>query len=170
MIIDSTEETTRKIRELPQDQEEHPLTDEHDRLRVVAGVFVCDDRVLACRRAAGRSAAGHWEFPGGKIDNSETPEQALRRELFEELAVAARIGRLLDRSTTRVGAHTIDLACYLIGDHHPAPSTSTDHDQLRWQPVADLLDLDWAKPDLPAVAVLMAGADHSDGRPDPRRR
>ncbi|MDI9314052.1 MAG: (deoxy)nucleoside triphosphate pyrophosphohydrolase [Hydrotalea sp.] len=55
---------------------------------VVAGVLVdADGRVLVGQRAAGKSFAGHWEFPGGKIEKNETPEVALIRELREELAI-----------------------------------------------------------------------------------
>jgi 8-oxo-dGTP diphosphatase len=46
-----------------------------------------DGRILMCQRPVGKSHAGKWEFPGGKIEKGETPEQALRRELWEELAI-----------------------------------------------------------------------------------
>lgn len=135
-------------------------------LRVVAAVFLRDNTVLACRRAPGRSAAGRWEFPGGKIEPGETAEQALRREIDEELSVEATVGALLDRSRTAVGPMTIDLACYLIAAHHPDPTASTDHDQLRWQPITALGDLTWAAPDLPAVAkvsAMVGNRSHDDG-------
>ena len=55
---------------------------------VVAGVLVdTDGRLLLGRRAAGKSFAGCWEFPGGKVEKNETPEAALVRELREELSI-----------------------------------------------------------------------------------
>lgn len=62
-------------------------------VHVVAGV-ICDarGRILLARRTEGRDLAGLWEFPGGKVDPGETPEQALIRELREELDIEARVG------------------------------------------------------------------------------
>lgn len=125
-------------------------------LVVVAAVVRDGDRVLACRRAPGKDAAGRWEFPGGKVEAGESPEAALAREIAEELGVRIHVGALLDRTVTaRAGGRAIDLACFdcrLDGD---APVASTDHDELRWLPVEGLGALDWAEADLAAVAVLI---------------
>ncbi|PTN37744.1 (deoxy)nucleoside triphosphate pyrophosphohydrolase [Desulfonatronum sp. SC1] len=56
-------------------------------LRVVAGIVWRGDRYLAVRRPEGKHMAGYWEFPGGKIEAGETPDQALTRELYEELGI-----------------------------------------------------------------------------------
>jgi mutator protein MutT len=64
-------------------------------IRVVAGIIEQDGRVLICQRQAGGIFAGKWEFPGGKMRPSETPRQALERELSEELGAAPKIGDLL---------------------------------------------------------------------------
>ena len=62
-------------------------------IHVVAGVITdARDRILLARRTEGRDLAGLWEFPGGKVDPGETPEQALARELREELGIEARVG------------------------------------------------------------------------------
>lgn len=123
------------------------------RLEVVAAVFSRNGEVLACRRAPGKTAAGKWEFPGGKVDDDESPEAALAREIKEELELSIAVGALIDRSVTPVGDNIIDLACYFVTSAE-APSRSTDHDELRWMPIGSLPTLDWAAPDLPAVAIL----------------
>jgi 8-oxo-dGTP diphosphatase len=123
-------------------------------IEVVAGVFVDDGRILACRRAPGTSAEGRWEFPGGKVEVGETPRGALVRELSEEMSVTVDVGELLDRSATAVGDTIIDLACYFIADSSETPLHSTDHDLLRWLTPEELDTLHWADPDLPAVRKL----------------
>ena len=64
-------------------------------IRVVAGIIEQYGRVLICQRPAGRVFAGKWEFPGGKMRQSETPRQALERELREELGTSPKIGELV---------------------------------------------------------------------------
>ena len=56
-------------------------------LVAAAALVATDSRVLICKRPEGKQLAGLWEFPGGKVDAGETPEQALRRELMEELGI-----------------------------------------------------------------------------------
>ena len=61
-------------------------------IRVVAAIIEQSGRLLICQRQKGRIFAGKWEFPGGKMRPSETPRQALERELREELGINPKIG------------------------------------------------------------------------------
>ena len=115
----------------------------------------------ACWRAAalpGKDAAGRWEFPGGKVEAGESPQAALAREIARGTRCRASVsGTLLDRTVTvRADGRAIDLACYDCRLDGPAPTASTDHDELRWLPVGQLAGLDWAEADLPAVTMLTA--------------
>lgn len=124
-------------------------------IEVVAGVLTrADGRILACRRAPGRSAEGCWEFPGGKVEQDESPGTALARELREELAIDVIIGERIDRSVTTVDGTEIDLATYRVRWSSDGPFSSSDHDELRWLEPAELHDVRWAEPDLPTVRIL----------------
>ena len=61
------------------------------RFPVVAGVIVKEGRILLARRPKGKKRAGLWEFPGGKLEPQEGPEEALKRELREELGVEVSV-------------------------------------------------------------------------------
>lgn len=67
------------------------------RIPVVAGLIYQDGKVLICQRKAGTRHGLKWEFPGGKVEQGESPRVALARELKEELGIQARIGREVSR-------------------------------------------------------------------------
>ncbi|MDI6778607.1 MAG: NUDIX domain-containing protein [Bacteroidota bacterium] len=64
-------------------------------IKVVAGIIRNKDKVLVCQRKAEARHPFKWEFPGGKIYKTETPEAGLKRELAEELDITAEIGGLI---------------------------------------------------------------------------
>jgi 8-oxo-dGTP diphosphatase len=121
-------------------------------------VIVVGGRVLACRRAAHKADAGRWEFPGGKIEPGESVEQALVREIREELGVDIVVTGELTTDDTAVGDRVVRLTCLRAEVTGSVPAASTDHDELRWVAPEDLPGLDWADPDWPAVRLLN-GAD-----------
>lgn len=129
-------------------------------LRVVGAVIVRGDQILAARRAPGRSAAGLWEFPGGKVEPGESPQQALARELREELGIEVEIGWLIGRgeADARDRDRDLHLDCYWARLNAAEPAGSTDHDRLEWVDRAHLQGLAWAGPDVPIVEAIVDGA------------
>lgn len=121
---------------------------------VVGAVLVRDDTVLAAQRGPTMALAGHWEFPGGKIEADETPQEALARELHEELLCTATIGDHVETTSYTYDFGTVTLTTYFATLEGGEPQ-ATEHAELRWIPVADLRSVDWAPADVPAVERIM---------------
>ena len=119
---------------------------------MVGAALLRDGRVLASRRTGPPSLAGLWEFPGGKVEPGETDEQALVRELREELGVEAVVGERLGADVPVGDALVLRVyLCTAVGE----PSL-VDHDAHRWLGVADLDDVPWIPVDAPLVEALRA--------------
>lgn len=124
-------------------------------IEVVAAVIEHEGLVLACRRRPEKAAGGKWEFPGGQIEPLEAEEDALTREIREELGVDVIVRARIRTDDTLVGSQTIRLSCFFATVVDRLPTRSVDHDQLRWLPAEDMVLLDWAAPDLPMVDQLI---------------
>lgn len=123
--------------------------------------------LLVARRTAPPQFAGMWEFPGGKVEPGEAAEDALHRELREELGVLVRLGAELPAETAAgwplnaKAAMRVWFAELVQGEPRPLE----DHDELRWLDLrnpAGVLDLPWIPADLPIVEALLA-AVHATG-------
>lgn len=127
-------------------------------LPVVAAALVdADGRILMQRRPAGKAHAGLWEFPGGKIEPGETPEQALAREMEEELGIVVAVADFapLAFASVPAGARTLLLLLYVCERWGGAPQP-LEADALTWRRPAALRDLAMPPADLPLVAALEA--------------
>jgi 8-oxo-dGTP diphosphatase len=120
-------------------------------MRVVAAVIQDQGRFLACRRAPHKSLPGQWEFPGGKVEPGETDQEALARELVEELSISVRVGDFIIETSNAAG---IEMATYFVQLSGDRPEASSDHDRLIWVQASDLSRLDWAELDVPVVREL----------------
>ena len=120
---------------------------------MVGAVFIQDGTVFAAKRGPGKSMAGMWEFPGGKIEPGETPEEALARELREELKIEARVGDHLVTTRHDYDFGTVILSTYIC-DLVVSTPVLTEHEEVRWSPVCDLHSLAWAPADIEAVEIL----------------
>lgn len=90
-------------------------------IAVVAGVLCRDGRLMIYQRPEGKDMAGKWEFPGGKIEPGETPEQALVREWREELDMEVQPGPVLDVLRSGEGKDILLLFYSCMSADEPAP-------------------------------------------------
>lgn len=124
-------------------------------LVVAAALFDAEGRVLIARRPAGKSLAGLWEFPGGKVEPGEAPEAALVRELEEELAVTVAVADLTPltfASHSYADFHLL-MPLYAVRQWQGEP-TAREHDDLAWALPADLSRYPMPPADEPLVAFL----------------
>lgn len=121
---------------------------------VSAAVIERDEAFLLTRRAADTHLAGRWEFPGGKREPGESGEQALTRELREELGCEADVGELLlttEHAYPEVHVRLEFYAATLLGV--PVPQLGQE---MRWVPRPDLRSLSLPEADADLVALLTA--------------
>ena len=120
---------------------------------VVGAALLDGGRLLAARRSAPPELAGRWELPGGKVEPGETPQDAVVRELREELGIETVVlDRLPGRWPLRPGLVLEVWTARLVSG---TPRPLQDHDAVRWVTPAESAGLDWLDPDRPAVAMAL---------------
>ena len=120
---------------------------------VTAAVLERDGRIIIAQRKGSDPLAGKWEFPGGKIEPGETPEQCLQRELNEEFDIDVSIGERLGANVHRYPHISIELIAFRaswIG----GTIRMNDHKAYRWVTIDQLGGYDFAPADIPFVDML----------------
>ncbi len=125
-------------------------------VQVTAAIMVKDRKILIAQRGPEAHQAGKWEFPGGKVENNETPEQCLEREMMEEFNIVVSIGEYLGASIYHYDHISIELMAFrafwtgreLVLNEHAA---------IAWVPVSELDRYDFAAADLQFVEQLTNG-------------
>ncbi len=119
---------------------------------VVAAIIVENDRIFATQRGYGDHKDG-WEFPGGKIESGETPEQALVREIGEELDMAIAVDRhVVDVSYDYPQFH-LEMGCYLCSIAEGTPRL-LEHEAAKWLEASEIDSVDWLPADVLVVNAL----------------
>lgn len=126
-------------------------------VHVVAGVLRdARGRILLARRTEGRDLAGLWEFPGGKVEPGELPEDALVRELHEELGIEATVGAPVACVPLETpGKHLLLDVREVAFSGHPR---GLEGQALAWVPLRKLGDYPMPPADVPVVAELLRRA------------
>ncbi|AOY78352.1 NUDIX hydrolase [Clostridium formicaceticum] len=123
-------------------------------IEVVAAIIINPQReILIAKRKEGKALAGFWEFPGGKVETGENPEDSLKRELLEEMNLKIHIKGYYATNIHDYGSMRIQLIAYLAsileGD-----ILLKDHDEALWVKPRDLENYDFAPADVPFVKRL----------------
>lgn len=123
------------------------------KIEVVAAAIIDDQQVLAMQRSQAMTLPGFWEFPGGKIETGESDTEALIREIKEELTVDIEIIEYINEYSYTYDFGLVSLKVYT------AKITSgsiqmIEHSDKKWLKAEELLDLNWAPVDIPAVEIL----------------
>ncbi len=115
-------------------------------IQVTAAVLRRDGRILIARRKKGKHMGNKWEFPGGKIDPGETPEECLARELAEEFSILARVGRFLVSTRFQNEVVSLELLAY-EAEHLSGDFQLHEHEEIRWVLPEEALQFDLADSD-----------------------
>lgn len=115
-------------------------------LNVTCAIILKDNKILVTRRSESMPHPLRWEFPGGKIEPGETPEECLHREIMEELQIPLKIISPLSTQQHDYENFTINLMPFLC-EYVSGPVCLAEHKEYRWCSVAELLKLDWAEAD-----------------------
>ncbi|AIY06759.1 DNA mismatch repair protein [Planococcus sp. PAMC 21323] len=122
-------------------------------IHVVGAVITDGAKILCAQRGMEKSLPGLWEFPGGKIEETETPQQALQREIQEEMHCRVEIGEQVEHTVYEYDfgiVHLTTFYCHLV----EGTPVLTEHIAIKWLEAHDLEKLDWAPADIPAIEKL----------------
>jgi 8-oxo-dGTP diphosphatase len=121
-------------------------------INVVAAIIIKDQKIFATQRGYGEFKNG-WEFPGGKIENGESPEHALEREIREELDAKIRVGELFDTIEYDYPNFHLSMKCFLcslISDQ----LTLREHEAAKWLTKENLSSVEWLPADITIIDKL----------------
>ena len=123
-------------------------------IKVVAAIIIHENKIFATQRGYGEFEGG-WEFPGGKVEPGETPQEALAREIMEELDTQIEVGELLDTVEYDYPKFHLSMDCFLctIKAGH---LVLKEHEAARWLTRETLDSVDWLPADQSLIGKLAA--------------
>ena len=128
-------------------------------IRVTAAILEKDGKILIAKRETGDDLfAGLWEFPGGKIEEGETPEQCMARELKEELEIEVEVGELITSNKHKYPHGMFELLAYRV-KHISGKIILNDHDEIKWVTIDEMTNFEFPPADTPIINYLKYSND-----------
>ena len=123
-------------------------------IRVTAAIIESENKILiAQRKAKDNLFGGLWEFPGGKIEDGETPEECMARELMEELEIEVEVGTLITSNIHRYPNGIFELLAYRV-QHICGNFVLNDHDEVKWITIDEISKFDFPPANTPIINYL----------------
>lgn len=123
-------------------------------IHVVGAVIIERGKILCAQRGRNMSLPLLWEFPGGKINDGESPKEALQREIQEEILCEIEVGDQIEHTVYEYNfgiVHLTTFECRII----KGKPVLTEHKAVRWMAPQELPILDWAPADIPTIEKLV---------------
>ena len=118
-----------------------------------AGIAYSEGRILVAKRSAGGALSKKWEFPGGKLEPGESPEDALRREFLEELGTRVSVGEKIGETSFVHDGTSYRLEAYWVRMLR-SPTIREGHTEIAWYPLEEIGELDLADSDRKLLGVI----------------
>lgn len=122
--------------------------------RSIAGIAMREGRILVAKRKEGGAIGLRWEFPGGKVEEGESDEEALKREFDEELGIAIRPLSLIGKSSFQSGSGERELAAWLVDIPQDGIMELREHSDIAWVTIQELERIDLADSDRKLIPLL----------------
>ena len=123
-------------------------------IKVVAAILQNDDKILIAKKKEGKPLAGFYEFPGGKVEEGENPEDSLVRELMEEMSIKVTVKDYVGKSIYDYGnGKVIELLGY-TAEIIEGDIVLTDHDEYRWVTLEEVCNYNIAHADIPLISKI----------------
>ena len=123
-------------------------------IQVVGAAIINEKGELLCAQRGYGSLIGKWEFPGGKVEKGETDQEALAREIKEELDIDVEVEELIDENYNEYSDKNINLKVYRC-KYVSGAINDTEHQALAWKKPDAVESLDWAEADKPIVDTYL---------------
>ena len=123
-------------------------------IKVVAAILQKEDKILIARKKEGKPLAGYFEFPGGKIEKGETPEESLARELMEEMNIKIDVKEDVGESIYDYGNGKVISLLGYISEIIDGEIKLSDHDRYEWVTLEEINNYKIAPADIPLIDKL----------------